>query len=127
MSIRRAGVVLAVRLNSILPRAPPWMPFSASVALPPFAVAVAEKRTLPLPSQLSRSISPPFPPVFRNYKLYQTAGATVSRICQDSLRQHTRKAEWENIHWTGRTDNPLTCQGRMITSNVSHSVYPPCA
>jgi len=41
------------------------------------------------------------------------------------FRVTTRKAEWENIHWTGRTEFPFTCQGRRITSNVSGSANPP--
>src|SRR5512141_1984971 len=41
------------------------------------------------------------------------------------LRATTRKAEWENIHWTGRTEFPFTCQGRRMTSNVSGSAKPP--
>ena len=41
------------------------------------------------------------------------------------FRVTTRKAEWENIHWTGRTEFPFTCQGRRITSNVSGSAKPP--
>ncbi len=53
------------------------------------------------------------------------AGKNSSNVPYCVLRATTRKAEWENIHWTGRTDIPFTCQGRRITSNVSGSAKPP--